>query len=483
MAKFLLVVFDGLRPELVTADLMPNLTGFRAGGLYCPGSRAAMPSETRVAVSSFVTGRYAGGHGVMGNSFYDPALGFDGPMDTSDLARMAIAEEHYVDGVLRGPDLGEVLAGAGKTLVTASTGKVGNARLLNLRAAARGQAAYSIHGAHVSSPAADHAGIEARFGPVPESDFPHIVKSEYLTTLVLEHFLPRHDPDVLIAWFSEPDLSYHYRGLGTDDGRAAMAGVDAAFGRLLAWWRAEGRERGWRIIAASDHAHITVADTFDLAAEMTAAGFAVGPAFGPDVEIALNPGYAGTLFVRDRAAATVDKILHWMTEQPWAGMLLARDRHGPDTGALDLAAIGMGGERAPDIFFTGRARDDLDPYGLVGTCVNGSPDLPIGGSTHGGLHPKEMNNFLCFGGDGFAEGAVFDGACGVVDVAPTILDGLALSVPASMDGRPLTNVSQAPADADRALVVEGARAGYWQSLTLRETAGGQRYIDGGLRLA
>ncbi len=45
MAKFLLVVFDGLRPELVTADLMPNLTGFRAGGLYCPGSRAAMPSE------------------------------------------------------------------------------------------------------------------------------------------------------------------------------------------------------------------------------------------------------------------------------------------------------------------------------------------------------------------------------------------------------------------------------------------------------
>ena len=69
MAKFLLVVFDGLRPELVTADLMPNLTGFRAGGLYCLGSRAAMPSETRVAVSSFVTGRYAGGHGVMGNSF------------------------------------------------------------------------------------------------------------------------------------------------------------------------------------------------------------------------------------------------------------------------------------------------------------------------------------------------------------------------------------------------------------------------------
>ena len=300
---------------------------------------------------------------------------------------------------------------------------------------------------------------------------------------MLEHFLPRHDPDVLIAWFSEPDLSYHYRGLGTDDGRAAMAGVDAAFGRLLAWWRAEGRERGWRIIAASDHAHITVADTFDLAAEMTAAGFAVGPAFGPDVEIALNPGYAGTLFVRHRAAATVDKILPWMAEQPWAGMLLARDRHGPDTGALDLAAIGMGGERAPDIFFTGRARDDLDPYGLVGTCVNGSPDLPIGGSTHGGLHPKEMNNFLCFGGDGFAEGAVFDGACGVVDVAPTILDGLALSVPASMDGRPLTNVGQAPADADRALVVEGARAGYRQSLTLRETAGGQRYIDGGLRLA
>ena len=52
-----------------------------------------------------------------------------------------------------------------------------------------------------------------------------------------------------------------------------------------------------------------------------------------------------------------------------------------------------------------------------------------------------------------------------------------------MDGRPLTNVGQAPADADRALVVEGARAGYRQSLTLLETAGGQRYIGGGMRTA
>ena len=60
---------------------------------------------------------------------------------------MAIAEEHYVDGVLRGPDGGA--AGAGKTLVTASTAKLATPAHTRCCRARPGR--YSIHGAHVSS--------------------------------------------------------------------------------------------------------------------------------------------------------------------------------------------------------------------------------------------------------------------------------------------------------------------------------------------
>ena len=179
-SKFLLVVFDGLRRELITPERMPNLHRFRCQVVDCPASRSAMPSETRVQVSSFVSCCYAGGHGIMGNSFYDPALGFDWPMDTSNLEKMQIAEKRYPDGVFAAPDLGGLLHQAGLNLVTASTGKIGNARLLNYHAAARQQVAYSIHGPEVSSPAADHAAIEAKFGPVPETDLPHVAVADYL---------------------------------------------------------------------------------------------------------------------------------------------------------------------------------------------------------------------------------------------------------------------------------------------------------------
>ena len=481
-SKFLLVVFDGLRRELITPERMPNLHRFRCQGVDCPASRSAMPSETRVQVSSFVSGCYAGGHGIMGNSFYDPALGFDGPMDTSNLEKMQIAEKRYPDGVFAAPDLGGLLHQAGLNLVTASTGKIGNARLLNYHAAARQQVAYSIHGPEVSSPAADHAAIEAKFGPVPETNLPHVAVADYLSTLILEHFIPRHDPDVLVAWYSEPDMSYHYRGIGSTEANAAMAGVDQAFGRLLDWWEAEGKAAGWQIIAASDHAHITVTGSFNLATEMQAAGFKVGNAIGPDVDIAVTAGYTGTVFVRNRQTSLIDDVVAWMQDQPHLGMLLARDCHGAATGAFDLSAIGITGPRAPDIFYLGRTTDTIDVHGLNGTCLNGNDGLPIGGSTHGGLHPKELNNFLSLGGDRFQQAASFDAACGVVDVAPTILDGLGLAVPHTMHGRSLLAALAKDQAEQSEKIWELGRGQYLQELSITTVAGGHAYINGGRRL-
>ena len=139
--KFLFVLFDGLRRDMIRPDLMPNLHRFRAGGCDYPNSASAFPSETRVQVSSFVTGAYCGGtslpegantgagHGIMANAFYDPALGYDGPMDTSDTARMMQAKGIY-GRLQKAENLGEIIARAGKKYAVLTTGKIGNARLL-----------------------------------------------------------------------------------------------------------------------------------------------------------------------------------------------------------------------------------------------------------------------------------------------------------------------------------------------------------------
>ncbi|MEP6148466.1 MAG: alkaline phosphatase family protein, partial [Nisaea sp.] len=286
--RFLFVLFDGLRRDMVRPDTAPAIHGFRQSWTDFPNSASVFPVETRVQVSSFVTGSFPGpaalhpvgdgarpGHGIMGNTFYDPSLGFDGPMDTSDDVKMAEAARRY--GRLQGArNTGEILHEAGLKYGVVTTGKIGNARLLNLNAADHGQPVFSIWGADISSPAADFDGVIERHGPVPDQQFPNVDVQNFAATVLLDEFIPKHDADVQVIWFNEPDLSFHYREIGSPDSLTAIKAVDDAFRRILDWWEAKGREEGWQIIAASDHGQITATGQINVAEELTKAGFRIG---------------------------------------------------------------------------------------------------------------------------------------------------------------------------------------------------------------
>ncbi len=291
--KVLVVVFDGLRLDHVTPNLAPNIAGFAAAGVTMPNTASAFPSETRVQVTTVMTGHPPAGHGVMANAFYDRRLGFDSAMDTSDTPRMTAAERIY-GRVIGAHHLGEILWGAGKRFAAVTTGKIGNARLLAGRAAELDQPVLSIWGEAASSPAAGYAAVAARFGAPPTQDFPNTAVADWAVRVLLDHTLPTHRPDVAVLWLNEPDLSYHYRGTTSPEADSAIGGVDAAFGRILDWWRAEGRAQGWNIAAMSDHGHVTVTGQIDVAAELARSGLAVGKALGPDVDYALKPGYSAT---------------------------------------------------------------------------------------------------------------------------------------------------------------------------------------------
>ena len=263
--KVLVVVFDGLRLDHVTPNRAPAIAGFAAAGVTLPHTASAFPSETRVQVTTVMTGHPPTGHGVMANAFYDRRLGFDAAMDTSDTPRMAAAEKVY--GRLIGAHhLSEILWGTGKRFAAVTTGKIGNARLLAGRAAELGQPVLSIWGDAVSTPAAGFRAVAARFGQPPEQEFPNTAVADWAVTALLEHTIPAHRPDVAVLWLNEPDISYHYRGVASAEAGAAIGGVDAAFARILDWWRAEGRGAGWNIVAMSDHGHVTVEGQVDVAA-------------------------------------------------------------------------------------------------------------------------------------------------------------------------------------------------------------------------
>ena len=54
--RVLIVAFDALRPDMVTPELMPNLTRFAGEGVRFANNRSTYPTETRVNQTTLVTG-------------------------------------------------------------------------------------------------------------------------------------------------------------------------------------------------------------------------------------------------------------------------------------------------------------------------------------------------------------------------------------------------------------------------------------------
>ncbi|MDF0498948.1 alkaline phosphatase family protein [Bradyrhizobium yuanmingense] len=72
--RVLIVLFDGLRPDLVKPSLTPNLVRLQRRGAVLARQRTVYPSETRIALTSLVTGATPDRHGIVENSYSRPAV-------------------------------------------------------------------------------------------------------------------------------------------------------------------------------------------------------------------------------------------------------------------------------------------------------------------------------------------------------------------------------------------------------------------------
>ena len=490
--KFLFCVFDGLRRDLIRNDTMPNLNSFRLSWSDFPNSNSAFPSETRVQVSSFVTGAYAGGagplseseegegHGIMANVFYDLSLQLDKPLDTSDTNSMKHARQVY-GRIQKAKNLGEILAGAGLNYSVITTGKIGNAKLLNLEADEFRHKLFSIWGRDISSAAIDYDRIIGHFGATPEQKFPNNAVTEYATKLLLEYFISDPTTNVLVIWYYEPDLSFHYCGIGAPESLSSIKSIDESFGKILDWWTAEGRSKGWHIIAVSDHAQITTIKQINVIDELTRAGFKAGIALADGIDIAVKRSYSGQITVRDRNPKLIKRILEFLQDQYWCGLTFTRTG---EYGALSMADINSLNERSPDINYVMRTFDGANEFGYPGLCYADNPDIPSGGGIHGGLHKTEIYNLMIFGGDRFKREMVFDVPSSIVDVLPTILYGLDVELPKTIMGRSLKEVfldgGDIPDWSERC--IRASRNDYSQEMLVAEVQGGScSYLRGGKR--
>ena len=337
--RHLLIVLDGLRPDYVTPELMPNLHALGARGVVFTDHHAVYPTVTRVNAASISTGAYPETHGLLGNSVFFPDVDDTRFLNTGERANLLRIESAEGGRLLTAPTLGERLESAGLRLLVASAGSTGSSFLLNHTVAGGGIIHYDY-----ALPATLGDAVREQLGPAPPAAMPNRARNRYIVDAFLEVGLERVDPTVAILWLSDPDTTAHAHGIGHPTSVAALRAVDAELERLQAGLRAAGLLDTFNIWVTSDHGFSTHTGAVDINALL--APFAGELAGGSPRVVAGG----GAIYVRDGDAAAVAGIVAALQGAERVGAIFTRDGRVPGTLAFDDARWDH--ERAADILYS-----------------------------------------------------------------------------------------------------------------------------------
>ncbi|WP_295537286.1 alkaline phosphatase family protein [uncultured Thioclava sp.] len=470
--KVVIVVFDGLRPDMIVGR-MPFLESFAKRATWFREARSVFPSVTRVATTSFATGSWPGAHGILNNAFHQSQVRTDRAIDTGNPDDLRLAEER-LGGLVTATSLGQTLASAGRRMGAVHCGTGGAAWLVNHCVAANGHWTFSVHGEEATqTPKAVRQATDL-LGPLPGKEIPKFEVLRYAQRVMEQIALGPDQPDVSLVWLPEPDTSFHYREIGSDPTREVMAAADAVFAGIVAEVERGPHAERTAIIAMSDHGQITITGAVDLPALLSDAGLRAASAPAPGVDLLYTGGNSGELRLIDPDPRLAARAAGALMERDEIGMVFVRDDLVSGIpGALPLSLVHHTHARSPELFYVMRSDERPDHRGIPGrTVCSGGP--PVGGGMHGGLNRYEMNTVLMISAPGMERGLVTSSPCGLIDIAPTVLDLLG-EEQSTMQGRSL-RCDLAPGTTEEHSAAHG---GFAQVLERRSIAGRSYLQQGG----
>lgn len=470
--KTLIVFFDGLRPDYITPELMPNVYAFSKRGSYGKKHHSVFPTVTRVNSSSYSTGSYPGTNGIMGNTVYfpqvNPVKGLN-TGDASELNKIAIATN---DRLLTAVSLGEALETVGQRMMVFSSGSSGQALLQNHKVG---------NGAIVNTsmilPASLKEQLVNALGPIPPNGKPNSAQHKWITDALLKFGFAKNGPLVNAIWYSDPDGAAHSDGIGSPAANASIKSVDEQFGRIIQTLDEKGLTNRTNIIISTDHGFVTKAG------KLGVADFLIQKGFKKDKESDDIVAAEGALYVKDHDPSVIKKVVAALQLEEWVGAIFTKaDKAGSMKGwvpgTLSFDAIHWNHtERAADILVDENWNDAKNNTGYAGTSY------ARGVAGHGGFSPYEVHIALLASGPSFKKSFEGNLPTSNVDIAPTVLAIHRIPAPVTMKGRVFAELlanakSQQAAvkqeKVETSTVVEGIT--YKLSLDV-STVGKYRYIN------
>jgi predicted AlkP superfamily pyrophosphatase or phosphodiesterase len=426
---FVLMVWDGLRPDFVTAEWTPNLFAMANEGVRFARHHSIYPTITMVDAASIATGALPGITTILGDQMYlVPRL------NTMKLAvspndswtqQAVFLEDSNLLAALNGPAVfngallgseslgqqvrreGDYLAIVGKrgptfTFDDSVTGDLA----MGARIAAGN---YIFVGDDLVAPASLKDQLAAAPPKSASEKIALGMRDAYFASVVAKRALPEAKaaalgghPALVVFWQHNPDLTQHYSGLGTQADLDALKLCDTNLGIVRHAIASLAIGDRTDLMVVSDHGFATIRASVPLAHLLVAKGLKKSDA-SDDVIVVRNGGtdlvhLSRSAFPTMKARrAVLQKIVDFAQAQPWSGPLFTRsageeralagssakssatiesphdldDRgRGWIEGTFSLDVVGLIGRNnffdAPDLVVSFRELPDVDNSGLTG---------------------------------------------------------------------------------------------------------------------
>jgi len=481
-----LVVWDGMRPDFVSAQYTPTLYELAQKGTFFANHHPVYVSSTEVNGTALATGCYPNRSGVIANSEYRPEIGWLGPNATEGLEMIRRGDLATGGKYIRVPTMCEIVQAAGFPTTVAGTKPVA---LLHDRAPRKstgvGKDSVVIYNGRVM-PSSLQAQIEKvnddkKF---PTNTIPNTGRDEWTVKALREVAWKKAVPKLSVVWLSEPDASQHNASPGSDNALAALESSDKRLASILKFLEEKKIREKTDVMIVSDHGFSTIARGFELADILKKQGFKATKKFEdaePGDVMVVGLGGSAMLYVVDHEEEVIRKLVDFLHGSEFAAVIMSRL---PIDGTFPLSAVRMDApDTAPDLLVSFKWTDEKNEFGAPGFVLSEGGKRNAG--THASLSRFDMHNTLIGSGPSFRAGFINELPSSNADVAPTILSILGVKPPSPMDGRVLSEAlvgGKAPSGKPKTETAKASRTiglRQWDQYLKTTTFGGAFYVDEG----
>ena len=432
------IVWDGLRPDMVTETNTPALYKLCKEGVFFARHHSVYPTSTEVNGTAIATGVYPNRSGIIANREYRPEIDPLQAVATEGIETVQKADKLTGGKYLGVETVAEIVEAAGFRAAIAGTKAVA---LLHNRLG------IGPHGSERKSvtiysgkaiPAAVLDSIIKVQGTFPETvTFPNTAADVWTTKALTDVLWSDQVPAFSLLWLSDPDFSQHNFAPGSPTALASLKSCDDNLATVLAALDAKGVRGATDLFVVSDHGFSTISDSIDVAAVLSQAGFNAARKFKeepkPGDVLVVGLGGSTAFYVIGHEPETVRRLVGFLQQSSFAGVLFTRENF---AGTFTLEQIQLNTTSAPDVMMSFRWTDGKNHHGIPG-LLQADSGRKIGQGTHASLSPFDVHNTLIASGPDFGRDISSQLPSSNLDLAPTILWIIGLKPPQSRNGRVL----------------------------------------------